>query len=106
MRPSSGVSKDGSYGRKSPTACWAFPERSTCGQIGEYLTHVGTFHLHPGRSGYGAYRLQSRSRGNFAFEDHDTQRRACHVSHPEPETIPGASRTRGMAFPLDVVHVC
>jgi hypothetical protein len=41
---------------------------------------------------------KSRSRGIFAFEDNDIQRRACHVGHPEPETIPGACRARGRTF--------
>src|SRR5829696_4986384 len=93
---------------EAETATW-----STCGQtgqrgpcsirmnaleVGQYLIDVGTFHLHRGRSGCGAYRLQSRSRGIFAFEDHDIQRRAGHVRHPETGDDPGACRARGRTF--------
>jgi hypothetical protein len=75
-------------------------------EVGQHLIDVGTFHLHPGRSGCGAYRLQNRSRGIFAFKDHDIQRRACHIRHPEtgddPRGLPG---TRQNVRP-DVLSTC
>ena len=75
-------------------------------EVGQYLIDVGTFHLHRGRSGCGAYRLQSRSRGIFAFKDHDIQRRACRSVIQKPETIPGACRARGKDVRLDVLSTC
>jgi hypothetical protein len=74
-------------------------------EVGQHLIDVGTFHLHRGRSGCGAYRLQSRSRGIFAFKDHDIQRRARHVRHLEtgdPGGLPGARQD----IRLDVLSTC
>ena len=85
---------------------WPCSVRMTALEVGEYLIDVGTFHLHPGRSGCGAYRLQSRSRGIFAFEDHDIQRRAYHVSHPETGNDPGGLTDARQDVRLDVLSTC
>ena len=75
-------------------------------EVGQYLVDIGTFHLHPARSGCGAYRLQSRSRGIFAFEDHDIQRRACHVGHSETGDNPGGLPGARQDVRLNVLSTC
>ena len=72
-------------------------------EVGQCLIDVGTFHLHRGRSGCGAYRLQSRPRGIFAFEDHDIQRRACPVRHPQTGDDPGSLTGTQQDVGLDVL---